>query len=491
MSRNGSGTYTLPAGNPVTTGTVISSSWANTTLSDIASALTSSIAKDGQTTPTNNLPMGGYKLTGMGVGSASTDSITLGQSQNSGEIKLAGVSGADTITATASPTLTAYTTGQMFNFVSVGANTGAVTLNIDGLGAKAVTKLGATALVASDIPSGAVVQVYYDGTQFQLINLAAQSTNSINPLSTSLTSKIQPIGATVAANAMTITLNPTVLDFRSTTAGSGTVSTVVLSSAATLVISSGSTLGTSNGVASTIAVLAINNAGTIEVAAINLSGGVDLSETGLISTTAEGGLGGADSINVIYSTTARTNVAYRVVGIITSTQATAGSWATAPSLIQGIGGNVYKVIPLVSTVRLNTSNGYGSTNTCILRFTNTVVNQGSDITYSDSATNGATFTINSGGNYITSFAYQNAAANGVIGISLNSTQLTTSIQSITAADRLIMARQGNAAGNNVSNTTLSVTWGGYLPAGSIIRAHADTGGTLSASDASFTISRVS
>ena len=35
MSRNGSGTYTLPAGNPVVTGTAITSSWANTSLSDI------------------------------------------------------------------------------------------------------------------------------------------------------------------------------------------------------------------------------------------------------------------------------------------------------------------------------------------------------------------------------------------------------------------------------------------------------------------------
>ena len=40
MSRNGSGTYSLPAGNPVVTATTITSTWANTTLSDIANALT-------------------------------------------------------------------------------------------------------------------------------------------------------------------------------------------------------------------------------------------------------------------------------------------------------------------------------------------------------------------------------------------------------------------------------------------------------------------
>ena len=49
MSRNGSGTYTLPAGNPVVTGTTISSTWANSTLTDIQNAITQSVSADGQT----------------------------------------------------------------------------------------------------------------------------------------------------------------------------------------------------------------------------------------------------------------------------------------------------------------------------------------------------------------------------------------------------------------------------------------------------------
>jgi hypothetical protein len=62
MSRNGSGTYSLPAGNPVVTGTTISSTWANTTLTDIANALTGSLATDGQTTATGNLNMGTNRI---------------------------------------------------------------------------------------------------------------------------------------------------------------------------------------------------------------------------------------------------------------------------------------------------------------------------------------------------------------------------------------------------------------------------------------------
>jgi hypothetical protein len=80
MSRNGSGTYTLPAGNPVVTGTTISSTWANNSLSDIATALTQSLAKDGQTTPTANIPLGGFKITGLGAPTTAGDALAYGSS---------------------------------------------------------------------------------------------------------------------------------------------------------------------------------------------------------------------------------------------------------------------------------------------------------------------------------------------------------------------------------------------------------------------------
>ena len=149
--------------------------------------------------------------------------------------------------------------------------------------------------------------------------------------------QIQPISASVASNALTISASALSLDFRSTTLGSGTVTTVT-GTPSSLVISSGSTLGTVSATKSRIVVIAMNNAGTLELAAVNISGGNQLDETNLISTAAEGGAGAADSASTIYSTTARTSLAYRVIGYIESTQATAGTWATAPSTIQGYGG---------------------------------------------------------------------------------------------------------------------------------------------------------
>jgi hypothetical protein len=79
MSRNGNGTYNLPAGNPVSSGSVISSTWANTSLSDIATALTGSVAADGQTPITGNLNMAGNKISSLGAGTLATDAANLTQ----------------------------------------------------------------------------------------------------------------------------------------------------------------------------------------------------------------------------------------------------------------------------------------------------------------------------------------------------------------------------------------------------------------------------
>ena len=171
MAYNGSGTFLInTAGQPVVAGTVISSTTFNSLTADLATGLSTVITKDGQTTVTANIPMASFKFTGLGVGSAAGDSANLSQVQSTVTKLLASVSGADTVTATASPTLAAYAAGQMFYFVAAGDNTTSVTLNIDALGAKAVTRDGSVALAAADIKSGEVVVVVYDGTRFQVVS---------------------------------------------------------------------------------------------------------------------------------------------------------------------------------------------------------------------------------------------------------------------------------------------------------------------------------
>jgi hypothetical protein len=171
VSYNGSGTFNInSAGQPVVTGTVITSTAFNALTSDLATGLTTAITKDGQTTPTANIPMGGFKITGLAAGTLTTDAVRLSQLQSVGTTTYITAAGTDTITGTVTPTLAAYATGQQFSFVVAATNTAAVTLNINSLGAKAVTRTGSVALVAGDMVIGQVVIVEYDGTRFQLIN---------------------------------------------------------------------------------------------------------------------------------------------------------------------------------------------------------------------------------------------------------------------------------------------------------------------------------
>lgn len=122
MSRNGNGTYNLPAGNPVSSGSVISSAWANSTLSDIAVALTGSVAADGQTPITGNLNMAGNKISNLGTGTLSTDAPNLAQVTSSVAITGGNIDGTPIgQTTAAAGAFTTLTATQDVTFSSTGA----------------------------------------------------------------------------------------------------------------------------------------------------------------------------------------------------------------------------------------------------------------------------------------------------------------------------------------------------------------------------------
>ncbi len=79
-------------------------------------------------------------------------------------------SGTDTYATTISGA--AYTTGKQYAVTFTNANTGASTINISTLGAKALKKAGA-ALVAGDILAGVSYIIYYDGTNFEMLRVGA------------------------------------------------------------------------------------------------------------------------------------------------------------------------------------------------------------------------------------------------------------------------------------------------------------------------------
>lgn len=178
--RNGSGTYVLPAGNPVNAGTPISPTWANNTLADIANNLTDSIAKDGQTVPTANLPMGGFLHTGVANATARNQYAAVGQIQDFGLQKLGSVAGTNTVTGALSPSITAYSNGMLVVFHPANTNSGAVTLAVNGLAALDVQKNDGDALIAGDLVVGIPAVLFLDAGADDWILLNPQSATLSN-----------------------------------------------------------------------------------------------------------------------------------------------------------------------------------------------------------------------------------------------------------------------------------------------------------------------
>jgi hypothetical protein len=192
------------------------------------------------------------------------------------------------------------------------------------------------------------------------------------------------LAASVSSNALTIafkdeagndasTSKPITLKFRSATVSTGTFTLGTVSAALSTVVSSGSTLGTANSVAHRIHIGALLSGSTVELCYWNsqsTSGLVTFLDTDLITTTAEGGAGAADSAGVMYSTTARSGVPWIYLGYLESTQATAGTWASSPSKIQTKGEST--PLPGQIVKSLYSADGALATGTTTVPFDDTI-----------------------------------------------------------------------------------------------------------------------
>jgi hypothetical protein len=139
----------------------------------ISDGINNCLTKDGQNAPTANLPMGGYKHTGVADGTAANHYATLGQIQG-GAQRWGGTAGgtANAQTINLSPAISSYTAGLIVTFFPAATNTGAMTLNVNGLGAKSVLSYGQS-LGGGEAQVFIPCTVVYDGGSFNLISNAA------------------------------------------------------------------------------------------------------------------------------------------------------------------------------------------------------------------------------------------------------------------------------------------------------------------------------
>lgn len=158
-------------------GIVVSADRTDTEDNGFAAGLSNCICKDGQTTITNNIPMANFKFTGLGSGTTRTDSVNVGQVQDSGSqwsTVTAGTQNAITVSTT--PAITAYVAGQTVRFIAPNSNTGPTTIAWSGLAAKNAFWANA-AMGGGEIVAGREYEATYDGAQFQ-VNGATPLNNS-------------------------------------------------------------------------------------------------------------------------------------------------------------------------------------------------------------------------------------------------------------------------------------------------------------------------
>lgn len=171
MPYNGSGGFSYPANsfNPAIGGTTISSADNNSILSDAETAFSMVQTVDGQSTITSNLPMSGFKHTGVNTNSGSTSrsEYASGATAQDNVIQDAGVTaGSSTVyTATLSPAITAYVDKACYRVQFDEACGSSPTINFNTVGAKKIYKnVGgvATQLSANDVPANFIGILRYD-----------------------------------------------------------------------------------------------------------------------------------------------------------------------------------------------------------------------------------------------------------------------------------------------------------------------------------------
>lgn len=157
MSFNGSGTFVINStGQPVAPNTVISSTAFNALTADLATGLSTCLTKDGQTTPTANIPLGGFKITGLGVATTSGDALSYGQAANVSTLTVGAITG---VLKAAAGLVSAATAGTDYQSPTGVVNTPASTTGTAGL--KVPSGVAPTAPVNGDIWSTTTGGLFY------------------------------------------------------------------------------------------------------------------------------------------------------------------------------------------------------------------------------------------------------------------------------------------------------------------------------------------
>ena len=191
MSFNGTGTFLInTSGQPVVTGTTITSTAFNALTTDLATGLSTTITKDGQTVVTNNIPLNTFRLTGVGAPTSTNDALTYNQPALVSTLIVGSLNGI-LVGNGSSSVITAATAGTDYAKPSVAstwtakqtfAGTSSIlsTKFINASETVTVSATAATGTINYDITTQSVLYYTSDASANWTVNLRASSGTSLN-----------------------------------------------------------------------------------------------------------------------------------------------------------------------------------------------------------------------------------------------------------------------------------------------------------------------
>lgn len=189
----------------------ISSTRMDAEMDGMATGLSNCVTKDGQTTPTANLPMGGFRHTGAGDSTSLSSYPSTQQVQNGAITYDATDTGvANAYVAGLAPAPTAYVDGMDVYLKIVNSNTGASTINLNALGVKNIKTPAGADPSANAILAGQIAYFKYNGINFLLMteaNLVHNNGNETIAGNKTFTGAIIEAQVTIAAATTTNVLS--------------------------------------------------------------------------------------------------------------------------------------------------------------------------------------------------------------------------------------------------------------------------------------------
>ena len=267
--------------------------------------------------------------------------------QTSSDIYVVDTGTANTYVCTYSPAITALVDGMILSFRAITANTGASTLNVNGLGAKAIVGAAHSALQGGEIAAGSYCDVKYSSSLTSFVLMMASGAAEQVSAPTQSLHAVNKAYATNASNLASGTVSATLLPaFTGDATSTAGTSALTLATVATAGTYRSVTIDAKGRVTSGTNPTTIAGYGITDALSTSWTGSTSLVTAGALTATSlssSGNISLTQSSIVNATLTTSTTTANQVVATVSSS-----TYRTAKILVQCTSGTSYHATELMA-----------------------------------------------------------------------------------------------------------------------------------------------